>query len=160
MNIKDIKSTIDSCIGQDIHIVEFHIKDLFDKLIPQILQDYEQSRDVVQYTVSELERVHYPATYIMMAHVLNLVQDLSKKFIRSSDETNEYIDIEWTDGDIKNILDIILPHYKGTFHITIPNMIAADAITFNQRRQLAYPQVRHKSGHKSGHKSEYQDNRR
>lgn len=81
MNIKDIKSTIDSCIGQNIHIVESHIKDLFDKLIPQILQDYEQSRDVVQYTVSELERVHYPATYIMMAHVLNLVQDLSKKFL-------------------------------------------------------------------------------
>ena len=48
--------------------------------------------------MSELERVHYPATYIMMAHVLNQVQDLSKKFIRSSDETNEYIDIEWTDG--------------------------------------------------------------
>lgn len=137
MNIKDIKSIIDSCIGQDIHIVETHIKDLFDKLIPQILQDYEQSREVVQYTVSELEKVHYPATYIMMANVLNQVQDLSKKFIRSSDETNEYIDIEWTDGDIKNILDIILPHYKGTFHITIPNMIAADAITFNQRRQLA-----------------------
>lgn len=33
MNIKDIKSIIDSCIGQDIHIVETHIKDLFDTMI-------------------------------------------------------------------------------------------------------------------------------
>lgn len=137
MNNEYIKSAINSCIGQDIHIVESIIKDLLDKVIPQILQNYEDSRRIVQYTLTELDRVHDAATYIMMAQVLNTIHDLRKKFIKSSNETNDYIDIEWNDDDIKKILEVILPHYKGNFYIHIPNMTAAEAITFNQRRQLA-----------------------
>lgn len=119
MNNEYITSVINSCIGQDIHIVESIIKDLLDKVIPQILQNYEYSRRIVQYTLTELDRVHDAATYIMMAQVLNTVRDVSTKFTKSSNETNDYIDIEWNNEDIKKILEIILPHYKGNFHIYI-----------------------------------------
>ena len=51
MNIESIKSIVDSCISKNILEVEPEINNLLDKVIAHILQSYNNSRNVLQYTL-------------------------------------------------------------------------------------------------------------
>ena len=48
----DIKKLIDSCIGKDIHEIETNLNTLLDALCPYVLQNYINSREVMQGTIS------------------------------------------------------------------------------------------------------------
>lgn len=58
MNIESIKSIVDSCISKNILEVEPEINNLLDKVIAHILQSYNNSRNVLQYTLGQLDRIH------------------------------------------------------------------------------------------------------
>ena len=51
----DIKKLIDSCIGKDIHEIETNLNTLLDALFPYVLQNYINSREVMQGTISQLD---------------------------------------------------------------------------------------------------------
>ena len=66
MNIESIKSIVDSCISKNILEVEPEINNLLDKVIAHILQSYNNSRNVLQYTLGQLDRIHKSVVCIMM----------------------------------------------------------------------------------------------
>ena len=136
MTIESIKSIIDSCIGKNISEVELRINDLLDKVIDHALQSYDNSRNVVQYTLGQLDRIHKPVVCIMMTRILNHVQDLYDKFEHGSWGNSDYANVKWSEDEIKKILIIAASYYQGDFRINDANMEFADNLSFNERKTL------------------------
>lgn len=136
MTIESIKSIIDSCIGKNISEVELRINDLLDKVIDHALQSYDNSRNVVQYTLGQLDRIHKPVVCIMMTRILNHVQDLCDKFEHGSWGNSDYANVKWSEDEIKKILIIAASYYQGDFRINDANMEFADNLSSDERKTL------------------------
>lgn len=78
-----------------------------------VLQSYDHSREVLQYFIGQLSRIHQIAVPILMADVLNCVNLLSGKFEPYRSGWNEYVSVDWQEGDIKTVLDKITPFLNG-----------------------------------------------
>lgn len=100
MNIESIKSIVDSCISKNILEVEPEINNLLDKVIAHILQSYNNSRNVLQYTLGQLDRIHKSVVCIMIKRILNHVQDLCDKFENESCGDNNYVNVKWSENKI------------------------------------------------------------
>lgn len=103
MNTESIKSIIDSCIDKNISDVEPEINNLLDKVVTHILHSYNNSRNVVQYTLGQLDRVPTHAVCVMMTRILNHVQDLCNKFEKATSGDKDYVNVKWRNDDIRKI---------------------------------------------------------
>ena len=136
MNIESIKSIVDSCISKNILEVEPEINNLLDKVIAHILQSYNNSRNVLQYTLGQLDRIHKSVVCIMMKRILNHVQDLCDKFENESCGDNNYVNVKWSENKIGKILTTAASYYQGNFRINNANMEFANSLSSDERRTL------------------------
>lgn len=136
MTIESIKSIIDSCIGKNNSNIELELNNLLDKIVPHILLSYDNSRNVVQYTLGQLDRVHTHIVCVMMARILNHVQGLCNKFERGTSRDDDYLNVKWREDEIKEILKKAMSYYQGDFRINVVNMEFANSLSSDERRKL------------------------
>lgn len=136
MTIESIKSIIDSCIGKNNSNIELELNNLLDKIVPHILLSYDNSRNVVQYTLGQLDRVHTHIVCVMMARTLNHVQGLCNKFERGTSRDDDYLNVKWREDEIKEILKKAMSYYQGDFRINVVNMEFANSLSSDERRKL------------------------
>ena len=136
MTVENIKPIIDSCIGKNISSIEADINNLLDKVITHILQSYDNSRNVVQYTLGQLERIHTSVVCIMMTRILNQVQYLCDKFKNKNCGDNDYVNVKWSEDEIRKTLTTAASYYQGDFHINNANMEFANNMSSEERRAL------------------------
>lgn len=91
----DIKKRIDSCIGKDIHEKETGLNTLLDDLSPYVLQNYTNSREVMQRAISQLDRINDVAVPFLMSKLLSRINQLVDRFEKSIDGYDDYINVEW-----------------------------------------------------------------
>lgn len=134
---RQIKDKIDSCIGKDINSIEIILKALLDDLSNYVLQSYDNSREVVQCAISQLERIHDMAVPYMMAQVLNYVGQLAPKFGKFKEDDEAYVKADWQETDIKNILQKIRPYIEGNINMAEPDIKMAKSLTQDERHKMA-----------------------
>lgn len=134
---RQIKDKIDSCIGKDINSIEIILKFLLDDLSNYVLQSYDSSREVVQYAISRLERIHDMAVPFMMSQVLNYVGLLGPKFEKFKEGDTAYVKADWQETDIKNILQKIRPYIEGNINMAEPDIKMAKSLTQDERHKMA-----------------------
>ena len=105
----DIKKRIDSCIGKDIHEIETNLDTLLDALCPYVLQNYINSREVMQLAISQLERIYDIAVLFLMSKLLSSINQLVDRFEKPIDGYDGYIKVEWGEDNVRCILHRMAP---------------------------------------------------
>lgn len=137
MTTSEIKQTIDSCIGKEQSVIDNVISGLIDMMIPHVLQSYGNSRQVVQYALGQLERLHNPVVCILMRNVLNHVDTLNIRFERASESNTDYVQVNWKYEEICDIFRKVANYYPKKIILTVPNMVFANSLSEDERRKLA-----------------------
>lgn len=132
-----IKQRIDSCIRKSIQEIEPILITLLDELTTCVLQSYGNSREVMQYATSQLERIHEFAIPIMMSTVLNQVDQLTHRFEKFREGYNAYVTADWQETDIKSVFQKLGPCLKGKINIAVPNVEMANRLTQDERHKMA-----------------------
>lgn len=133
----DIKKLIDSCIGKDIHEIETNLNTLLDALCPYVLQNYINSREVMQGTISQLDRINDVAVPFLMSKLLSRINQLVDRFEKPIDGYDDYIKVEWGEDNVKCILHRMMPYLKGENNIASPQLEMANNLSIEERRQMA-----------------------
>ena len=133
----DIKKLIDSCIGKDIHEIETNLNTLLDALCPYVLQNYINSREVMQGTISQLDRINDDAVPFLMSKLLSRINQLVDRFEKPIDDYDDYIKVEWGKDNIRCILHRMTPYLKGENNIASPQLEMANSLSIEERRQMA-----------------------
>ena len=133
----DIKKLIDSCIGKDIHEIETNLNTLLDALCPYVLQNYINSREVMQGTISQLDRINDVAVPFLMSKLLSRINQLVDRFEKPIDGYDDYIKVEWGEDNVKCILHRMMPYLKGENNIASPQLEMANSLSIEERRQMA-----------------------
>lgn len=136
MNKETIKQQIDSCIRKKLRDAEGILKPLVEDVSGYVLQSYDHSREVLQYFIGQLSRIHQIAVPILMADVLNCVNLLSGKFEPYRSGWNEYVSVDWQEGDIKTVLDKITPFLNGKINMSSPNLTLAKCLSDEERHKM------------------------
>lgn len=133
----DIKTLIDSCIGKDIHEIETNLNTLLDALCPYVLQNYGNSREVMQGAISQLDRINDFAVSFLMSKLLSRINQLVGRFEKPIDGCDDYINIVRDDDNVKCNLHSLAPYLKGENNIASPQLEMANSLSFEERRQMA-----------------------
>ena len=133
----DIKKLIDSCIGKDIHEIETNLNTLLDALCPYVLQNYINSREVMQGTISQLDRINDVAVPFLMSKLLSRINQLVDRFEKPIDGYDDYIKVEWGKDNVKCILHRMMPYLKGENNIASPQLEMANNLSIEERRQMS-----------------------
>lgn len=133
----DIKKLIDSCIGKDIHEIETNLNILLDALCPYVLQNYINSREVMQGAISQLDRINDVAVPFLMSKLLSRINLLVDRFEKPIDGYDDYIKVEWGEDNVKCILHRMTPYLKGENNIASPQLEMANSLSIEERRQMA-----------------------
>lgn len=133
----DIKKRIDSCIGKDIHEIETNLNTLLDALCPYVLQNYINSREVMQLAISQLERIYDIAIPFLMSKLLSNINQLVDRFEKPIAGFDDYIKVEWGEDNVRSILHRMTPYLKGENNIASPQLEMANSLSVEERRQMA-----------------------
>lgn len=133
----DIKTLIDSCIGKDINEIETNLNTLLDALCPYVLQNYANSREVMQGAISQLDRINDFAVSFLMSKLLSRINQLFDRFEKPIDGCDDYINIVRDDDNVKCNLHSLAPYLKGENNIASPQLEMANSLSFEERRQIA-----------------------
>ena len=137
MNKETIKQQIDSCIRKNLRDAEVILKPLVEDVSGYVLQSYDHSREVLQYFIGQLSRIHLIAVPLLMADVLNRVNLLSDKFEQYRSDWNEYISADWQEDDIKALLEKIAPFLNGRINMSSPNLDMVKCLYDEERRKMS-----------------------
>lgn len=133
----DIKERIDSCIGKDIHEIETNLNTLLDELSPYVLQNYTNSREVMQRAISQLDRINDVAVPFLMSKLLSRINQLVDRFEKSIDGYDDYINVAWEKDSVRCILHRMAPYLKEENNIVSPQLEMANSLSIEERRQIA-----------------------
>lgn len=136
MKKQDIEKQIDSCINRDIHEVEPILDSLLDELASYVLQNYDNSREVMQQTICQMARIHDYAVPFLMSKLLNGIRQLEHRFEMPKDDYEDYVKVAWQEQDIENIMHKMSAHLKGENNIVIPKIDMANSLTSDERQQM------------------------
>lgn len=137
MTTSEIKQAIDSCIGKEQSVIDNVISGLIDMMIPHVLHSYDNSRQIVQYALGQLERLHNPVVCILMRNVLNHVDTLNIRFERASEANTDYVEVNWEYEEIRDIFKKVANYYPNKIILNVPNLIFANSLSEDERRKLA-----------------------
>lgn len=133
----DIKKRIDAIIGKDTHEKETGLNTLLDELSPYVLQNYTNSREVMQRAISQLDRINDVAVPFLMSKLLSRINQLVDRFEKSIDGYDDYINVEWGEDSVRCILYRMAPYLKGENNIASPQLEMANSLSIEERRQIA-----------------------
>ena len=128
----DIKKRIDAFMGKDIHEKETNLNTLLDELSPYVLQNYTNSREVMQRAISQLDRINDVAVPFLMSKLLSRINQLVDRFEKSIDGYDDYINVAWEKDSVRCILHRIAPYLKGENNIVSPQLEMANSLSIEE----------------------------
>ena len=136
MNKETIKLQIDSCVRKDLREAEAILQPLLEDVSDYVLQSYANSREVLQYFIGQLSRIHQIAVPLLMADVLNRVNLLSDKFEQYCPDWNKYVTSDRQKGDINTVFAKIAPFLNGKINMSSPNLNLAKCLSAEERHHI------------------------
>lgn len=129
-----IKQTIDSCFGKSMAEKESVLSRLLSEASSFALQNYSNSREIIQAAIGQLDREHDEAVIVLIAKVLNQVNLLKDRFSKYV-PSGAYVQAEWTCEEIRAIWEKVFPLLGSHPILSTPNMTIADSLTMLERQK-------------------------
>lgn len=133
---RQLKQEIDACIDARIDVVIPHIHQCYNLLLPHIQASYNNSRDTVQFCIGQFQRVSLKSSAIQMNMAMDNLQIIAPSFLNQPSISLEYLNINWSDVDIKLSFKKIAPLISGENIIGKLYPQIDDAFTNDDRRKL------------------------
>lgn len=106
---------------------------ILELLIPYALQSYMNCRDIIQYTLGQMERIPIEGVSYFFVNLRPLIETL--RIIKGKASILDYINVDWN-GDMMALVERVGPHIAGEQKICDLRKSVADDLTFEERRFL------------------------
>lgn len=123
---------------------------ILEVLIPYALQSYSNCRDIIQYTLGQMERIPTECVSYFFVNIRPLIETL--RIIKGKASVLEYINVDWN-GDMMELVERVGAHIAGEQKICDLQNAVADDLTFVERRFLTSSIIGYIQG--NGVKSEW-----
>ena len=106
---------------------------ILELLIPYALQSYMNCRDIIQYTLGQMERIPIEGVSYFFVNLRPLIETL--RIIKGKASILDYINVDWN-GDMMALVERVGPHIAGEQKICDLRKSVAYDLTFEERRFL------------------------
>lgn len=129
-----IKDIVDHIVVEREYPLKFVLfEQILELMIPYALQNYANCRDIIQFTLGQMERIPTECVSYFFINIRPLIEAL--RIIKGKASVLEYINVD-QNGDMMELVEKVGPHIAGEQKICDLRNAVADDLTFEERRFL------------------------
>ncbi len=132
----DIKTLIDASVDQPTEIQIDHVEKCVVMIYHHVINGYQQSRECIQFSIGQLERVHMIAVVKMILMALDSIDRLASRFSKSSSPSLAYYNVKTDEQVIDQLMKRIQPDISGMQDLSQLKPEISQKLTLEERRQL------------------------
>ena len=132
----DIKTLIDASVDQPTEIQIDHVEKCVVMIYHHVINGYQQSRECIQFSIGQLERVHMVAVVKMILMALDSIDRLASRFSKSSSPSLAYYNVKTDEQVIDQLMKRIQPDISGMQDLSQLKPEISQKLTLEERRQL------------------------
>ena len=132
----DIKTLIDASVDQPTEIQIDHVEKCVVMIYHHVINGYQQSRECIQFSIGQLERVHMIAVVKMILMALDSIDRLASRFSKSSSPSLAYYNVKTDEQVIDQLMKRIQPDISGMQNLSQLKPGISQKLTLEERRQL------------------------
>lgn len=134
---EDIKTLIDASVDQPTEVQIDHVEKCVVMIYHHVINGYQQSRECIQFSIGQLERVHMVAVVKMILMALDSIDRLASRFSKSSSPSLAYYNVKTDEQVIDQLMKRIQPDISGMQNLSQLKLGVSQKLTLEERRQLA-----------------------
>lgn len=134
---EDIKTLIDASVDQPTEVQIDHVEKCVVMIYHHVINGYQQSRECIQFSIGQLERVHMVAVAKMILMALDSIDRLASRFSKSSSPSLAYYNVKTDEQVIDQLMKRIQPDISGMQNLSQLKPGISQKLTLEERRQLA-----------------------
>ena len=134
---EDIKTLIDASVDQPTEVQIDHVEKCVVMIYHHVINGYQQSRECIQFSIGQLERVHMVAVVKMILMALDSIDRLAGRFSKSSSPSLTYYNVKTDEQVIDQLMKRIQADISGMQNLSQLNPGISQKLTLEERRQLA-----------------------
>ena len=132
----DIKTLIDASVDQPTEVQIDHVEKCVVMIYHHVINGYQQSRECIQFSIGQLERVHMVAVVKMILMALDSIDRLASRFSKSSSPSLAYYNVKTDEQVIDQLMKRIQPDISGMQNLSQLKPGISQKLTLEERRQL------------------------
>ena len=133
----DIKTLIDASVDQPTEVQVDHVEKCVVMIYHHVINGYQQSRECIQFSIGQLERVHMVAVVKMILMALDSIDRLAGRFSKSSSPSLTYYNVKTDEQVIDQLMKRIQADISGMQNLSQLKPGISQKLTLEERRQLA-----------------------
>lgn len=133
----DIKTLIDASVDLPTEVQVDHVEKCVVMIYHHVINGYQQSRECIQFSIGQLERVHMVAVVKMILMALDSIDRLAGRFSKSSSPSLTYYNVKTDEQVIDQLMKRIQADIRGMQNLSQLKPGISQKLTLEERRQLA-----------------------
>ena len=133
----DIKTLIDASVDQPTEVQIDHIEECVVMIHDHVINGYQQSRECLQFSIGQLERVHRIAVVKMIFMAMDSIDLLASRFSKTSSPSTTYYDVNVDGQVIDQLMDRIRPDISGNVNMSQLKPEISHKLTLEERKLMA-----------------------
>ena len=133
----DVKTLMDASVDQPIEVQIDHIERCVVMIYHHVINGYQQSRECIQLSIGQLERVHEVAVVKMILMAMDSIDRLASRFSTNSSPSLAYYNVKTDEQVIDQLMKRIQPDISGMQNLSQLKPGISQKLTLEERRQLA-----------------------
>lgn len=135
---KKLESLIDSLMaGNKVSLDE--LSKSLKQVSCCILENYENSRELLQRTIGLLERCPKEAISVLLSEIISFIDTIDTYFspdVKNVSDIYQMYSLSWSDDSIKSIYQKVMPLFEKEYNISQCNEQLAIALSQDERKQF------------------------
>lgn len=133
----DIKALMDASVDQPTEVQIDNIEKCVIMIYHHLTYGYQQSRECLQFSIGQLERVHRIAVVKMIHMAMHSIDLLAGRFSKTSSPSTAYYDVTVDEQVIDQLMNRIGPDISGNVNMSqlIPEI--SHKLTLEERKLMA-----------------------
>lgn len=133
----DIKALMDASVDQSVEVQIANVEKCVDMIYHYIVNGYQQSRECIQFSIGQLERVHWGAVVKMIFMAMDSIDRLFGKFSKTSSPSTGYYDVKVDGLLVDHLMKRIEPYISGQTVMSQLKPEISQELTLEERRLIA-----------------------
>ena len=134
---EDIKTLIDASVDKPTEVQIDHVEKCVVMIYHHVINGYQQSRECIQFSIGQLERLHMVAVLKMILMALDSIDRLASRFSKSSSPSLAYYNVKTDEQVIDQLMKRIQLDISGMQNLSQLKPGVSQKLTLEERRQLA-----------------------
>ena len=133
----DIKTLIDTSVDQPSEVQIDHVEKCVVMIYHHVINGYQQSRECIQFSIGQLERVHMVAVVKMTLMALDSIDRLASRFSKIASPSAVYYDVKVDGLVIDQLMNRIGPDICGNVNMSQLKPEISQKLTLDERKMMA-----------------------